>query len=149
MYSEIHNLCKSLYRVELFISVQIISSAFLFTRFTQLCQMRLKKMKYSTHQSSKHSHGFAGFFLYNLNTLPPSPPLLPPPPRSTPPISYCFLFHLLPHPRFNNLIFLFSGQKKTHRIYPDLPKSHLRHMHPHNWGAEWTETIGYAKALAS
>lgn len=30
MYSEIHNMCKSLYRVELFISVQIISSAFTF-----------------------------------------------------------------------------------------------------------------------
>lgn len=97
MYSEIHNMCKSLYRVELFISVQIISSAFLFTRFTQLCQMRLKKFKY-----------FTRFSLYNLTTLPPSPP-----PRLTPPISYCFLLPSPTAPPFNNFIFYFLVTKKT------------------------------------
>lgn len=84
-----------------------------------------KKIKYSTHQSSKHSHGFAGFSLYNLNTLPPPPPLLPQPPRSTPPISYCFLFHLQPHPRFNNLIFFIFWLEKNPTGFIQICQSHI------------------------
>lgn len=42
---------------------------------------------------------------------------------------------------------LFSGLKKetNHRMYPGLPK----YVHPHKWGAEWTETLGCAKIFAS
>lgn len=43
---------------------------------------------------------------------------------------------------------LFSGLKKTNKpqdMYPGLPK----YVHPHKWGAKWTETLRCAKVFAS